>query len=997
MRYSSAVTGKHKEVPDTPSGSDAEDRDRVALAYNTLPERIRIVGPAVDVFDEWSLKDADDIDVSAFVDNMRAIFAEMVLDDIVKGWLADRADRISDALGYYVQMQTDALGLDIDVERFLAYDAADYKRSVLARTGVFRERTVARLERKASLSGSVEHTPFRPLMKSFVAAVPDEIPLPVVFDAYTPSPAVPAAVYAGVAKKHPGYSGALPPGAEDRAVFLRVSGNDTATIAVSQSHGIVAEYFVFDGEDDREVGAVVSGLLGGLAAAPPVAKYTGIQGVVYFLGHIVERYTFADFVMNDSTASSNFALNEFSVPSRDAGPVRIYDKAGGGVGVLSVKRVGEHSADARHLEGKASPGNAYIRLFVAKSASVHDAERFVARVSGLLHLYFSEYKKIHKAYKQYIQNLPEANLHPGFSVPPPLVRDPTIFVANYSRFCPHVPTPAADGVPGALEFPRGSGKHYVCTDPVYKYPGVRENNLSNAEEYPYVPCCFKTDQTSKPKYRAYYGGDAEHRVQIRMITTTKPLNPGFFGILPKELGDIVNSIDVGHTYLRHGVSRGPDSFLACLNTCMRKNMTRAKLLTAANAALCAQENPGRTDAEIASGVVDADAYLSPRLYVRLLEEVFNAHIFVFDRAGPVKYPAVQGRYSFRRGKRPVVLVYEHDDVQLCELIVAWDTESDTYVNVHHPSMVAAMEELEAEVHATWIGGKRLYPIPVPEFVPKCTAQYVDAHGKARGLVIDDVYVECDPLPPLNVPTVPKPESEQDCKVLETKYKKYFFGKDFVKLSPYRFLGTSLEAELETTRTARYLCDVFVYLYSAWAARTGRSAVAEFVAEEVRAAPGHRYFRPGPQTSRIPEVMDGPGFAAESREMVRRLVHVLRLALERSPARVKALHAKKYFDNYYASIADFRTGDFVIAPVDAQQEAETTEPVHRAVPVDTSEFVVDIDDRLWRAREVAVRADGATTYVYNSPEDIVKVIGDERTQLVYRRAGVAHAFELRPWS
>jgi hypothetical protein len=1024
MRYRSTVTGEYKEIDDTPSGSGSEDRERIAIGYNTVPERIRTekLGE-VDVFDEWVARDIEDIDLAQFVQTIQAIFPEMLLEDVVKEWLSAREPKITDALLYYVQLQVDALGIDIDIERFLRYELDDYRRTVLSRAASFKSRAITKLTQKASLSGSVPHTPFRSTMKSFTVKIPEYVPLSVVFDAYTPFTGIPVAVYSGMVKKLATYSSPVAPSDDDRIVFSRiVPSNYTASnivVSNSETH-LIVEYYVMQEEEEDEVLVSVSYLLGGLVdtISSPAPEYTGVQGVVYFIGRVFERYTFSDFVMNTPTASSSFILGEFTIHN---GPIRIHDKVSGVVGVISVKHVGEYSTDNKFLAREAVSGTPYTRLFVVKARAIRDAEIFVKRVSGLFSLYSEEYKKIQKIYRSYISGFPEVNLNPGFTVPPPFERDPTIFVANYSRFCPHLPTPVTSDFHGAaegsIEFPKGSGQRYICTDPEYRYPGVRENKLSNSEEYPYVPCCFKTDQRAKPKFRAYYSGDAEHRVQIRMITTTKPLNPGFFGILPKELTDIFHSIDANYTYLRHGVVHGPGSFLTCLNACTNKNVSRSRLAVLANAALCSQENPGKQVEDIVVAVEDEETYLSPRLYVRLLEEVFKVNIYVFDITGPVKYPTVQGRYMFKRAKRPVVIIYEHADIQQCELVVAWDSDTDNYKDIHPPEMTEWMDVLEREVHATWIGGRRLTPIPVPEFVPRCTAQYIDGHGKTRGLVIDEVYVACDPLPPLNVPTTSRPTEQYDSGILKEKYIKYFSGKGFVKLVPYSPSNMFIEAELEIARTAEYLCEVFMYMYSVWARGKDKQAgfgssksIAAFIADTVRAVPGKVYYRPGPETNKISRVMDGPGFAAESREMVQKLVYVLRLAIERNPSRVKAYHKSKYFDNYYQTLGDFRKGNFTIVPLESTQthtpDMEYEEPLVQIDP-QSSVFIIDIEGQLWNAtrfmpadNDLEALARDSTVYVYNSPEDIFK-IGDRESRtgeavLVYKKDGVVYAFALNKY-
>ena len=40
-------------------------------------------------------------------------------------------------------------------------------------------------------------------------------------------------------------------------------------------------------------------------------------------------------------------------------------------------------------------------------------------------------------------------------------------------------------------------RNYICNNPVAKFPGLRENPLSNKYLVPFLPCCYKKNQTDK--------------------------------------------------------------------------------------------------------------------------------------------------------------------------------------------------------------------------------------------------------------------------------------------------------------------------------------------------------------------------------------------------------------------------------------------------------------------------------------------------------------------
>lgn len=74
--------------------------------------------------------------------------------------------------------------------------------------------------------------------------------------------------------------------------------------------------------------------------------------------------------------------------------------------------------------------------------------------------------------------------------------------------------------------------YFVCDNPSYPFPGVRENKLANNNIYPVIPCCFTTDQIGDPNstYSKHMRGE-EKKVTRHGTTssTTKLLAAGQVG------------------------------------------------------------------------------------------------------------------------------------------------------------------------------------------------------------------------------------------------------------------------------------------------------------------------------------------------------------------------------------------------------------------------------------------------------------------------------------
>ena len=97
--------------------------------------------------------------------------------------------------------------------------------------------------------------------------------------------------------------------------------------------------------------------------------------------------------------------------------------------------------------------------------------------------------------------------------------DPDVFNANYTRKCIHPPTYIEEDEvqeninngKKVMMFPKeitkdSIPKNYICNYDDYKYPGLRNNPFDNAKIFPFIPCCYKKDQSQikGSRYRNYY-------------------------------------------------------------------------------------------------------------------------------------------------------------------------------------------------------------------------------------------------------------------------------------------------------------------------------------------------------------------------------------------------------------------------------------------------------------------------------------------------------------
>ena len=158
---------------------------------------------------------------------------------------------------------------------------------------------------------------------------------------------------------------------------------------------------------------------------------------------------------------------------------------------------------------------------------------------------------------------------------------PEMFVINYPRKCLHLPRILADNedTSRAILFPTNGEptkpRWYGCDHhPNAPYPGLRRNPLKNKDKFPYLPCCYISNQQDKPgsELRKYYNRNEETRNKYKKLNdniiyvTNRILPDGAYGVLPKQLESLFYDRK-NDLYYRYGLDL-PDSgksLLECLS------------------------------------------------------------------------------------------------------------------------------------------------------------------------------------------------------------------------------------------------------------------------------------------------------------------------------------------------------------------------------------------------------------------------------------------------
>lgn len=224
--------------------------------------------------------------------------------------------------------------------------------------------------------------------------------------------------------------------------------------------------------------------------------------------------------------------------------------------------------------------------------------------------------------------------------------------------------------------------YFVCPDNKNPYPQLKENrDLDNSKEYPFVPCCAKTESItgSNSNYANFYevknnpellAKTKETTKQGYRMTTDKIIQHGRTGTIPKLLIDLLRSRapsvegTADEDFIRVGVQPSPSSLIHCVALALQDphyinrntpelreeyvNIRRKQIagtLESSNTVyplVYKQELYELSAEEIAQRVDKKELFLDPYMYYRGVEEFFNVNLFVFNLKGPLHpIPGIQ--------------------------------------------------------------------------------------------------------------------------------------------------------------------------------------------------------------------------------------------------------------------------------------------------------------------------------------------------------------------
>ena len=545
-----------------------------------------------------------------------------------------------------------------------------------------------------------------------------------------------------------------------------------------------------------------------------------VNGVFYYPMQDVNKYVFSDLIMNDPLFSSVLTIDETKITIKSN--IFIYfnnPKVGNLTAYITKQSVKKNVPITNKKEATEQfPKNStYIRVKISRCENIEKVKAFQIILSKLFVLYNQKYGEIIDFYRNSYVDISteeedEESIKDDIDIENKLRNiDPDVFNPNYTRKCIHPPTYIEDDYvqenidngKKVMKFPKeitkdSVPKYYVCNYDDYKYPGLRNNPFDNSKIFPFIPCCYKKDQSEikGSRYRNYYYDEPLKIKEQKQqgIFVSKIIIPNdFFGTLPKNINKIFSVTDSNGIYYRKGMLRTVNSFINCvlqsLNINNIHNVTKEStiknlLIKIRNsfaieefASFCKQEMYDYTIEEIINKIKNTDEYFDPKLFIRILEIKYKCNIFLFTRnnKGQLILPRhIKGYYKIKN-KNKCIFIYEHmgsdsdkAEYPQCELIVRKEIEETETIDnfVFNSEVSKNIFNVFDEVNNSYILNKKIDFIDINIkksniFLP--ISQAFDTYGKVR--IINFVHNNEEYISVLTTPVQPMALIEENLSIV----------------------------------------------------------------------------------------------------------------------------------------------------------------------------------------------------------------------------------------
>jgi len=552
-----------------------------------------------------------------------------------------------------------------------------------------------------------------------------------------------------------------------------------------------------------------------------------VSGVFYYpeLGKNLNKYVLSEIIMNDELFSSILYIDESKKTKKEKSTIYVHfiHQRVGDITVNITPQIVSYPFEKTMKDkypGKFPIGSYYIRIKASKVINKNAFKMLKSVIGKLITQYENRYGEIVLEYKQYLSDedfnkyFNEQNISGDFGdkdLSDKKLKEiaPDIFVSEYTKQCRVHRTPTVITEQQAIDeekkgkdvmkFPRDEPEdekaekfykdgidqnYYICEQKEHIYPGLIKNTKKNKELFPYVPCCFTKSQHNKPKYKHYYDGisiKGSQKTPKSLITTDKLLAHDQFGNLPTNLETFFTLTDPNHIYKRKGVSRNENSFLHVVMEAINlEDILSVKDLDEKDVILIDKRNDmanediamlGKQEMydmsvnDIIELVRNQDKYFNPKLFLHILEVLYNCNIFLFSNLnnsnGELILPRHTETYYKYRKEARCIYVYEHMGSKAnnlsypqCDIITRTGKgmkESEYIFTYKNASNVKSLYNMKRQSYKL---NKKIPENILPLGDVNVVSQKIDSYGKLRKLNIQfkgkNISIYTDPIQPLQI-------------------------------------------------------------------------------------------------------------------------------------------------------------------------------------------------------------------------------------------------------
>lgn len=540
----------------------------------------------------------------------------------------------------------------------------------------------------------------------------------------------------------------------------------------------------------------------------------GIKGVFAIPEFNMNRYVMLDLLSNDPMIENYFYIDETRDLSSGKSVLYLYFSPLSGTSITEIpvtvylsQKVANRS-DIFFINKEMPIFTEYLNVRISRAKNLDQINRFIKTFSLLIDIYN---KKFNDIVKKYSGILPEfeglskivksKKITSTARVKELQSANPDLFVTGYPTKCESkkqpIPVTKKEAKKNSypINYPLDSDDWYICPDSNFKYPGFQKNKLDNAEEYPYLPCCYPKQGRPFRLYDSYSKGELEtEKKETKKIITsnlvkTKAITFGKIGLLPKNIWYILK--DFGNFY-RYGINISESSFITAIATAIDPNykkITDTKKqnkyindlrnnLASLPFGLISQQFWDKSSEFAINQILDKTIPFDSKFYTPLLEKYYNIQIIVFERTennpnGSIEIPNYSIGYftdSFDSTKQ-TVLIYKHNGIRSDHLVFPhYEIIIQDIVNskfYFQGKLVTHLNDIYQNIYKLYnLNDKnKLEILNTSNYFSN--QQIIDNFGKATGYIKNNIYIATNPTKPFG-DIVEMPKTQPD--VISKNYK-----------------------------------------------------------------------------------------------------------------------------------------------------------------------------------------------------------------------------------